>query len=123
LGYAKECFSLFENRRSKMASSVSPFLKRPSTRLGWWAAGLAIGFITMSIINPAVIMRLSENVPWRQTILPIYGILMMLCGLATFVVGLIAIIRSHERSWLVWFTLLPGASALLFVLGELLVPH
>jgi len=68
-------------------------------------------------------MHLPEDVSWRQTILPFYGILMMLCGLATFVVGLIAIIRSYERSWLVWLTLLPGASALLFVLGELLVPH
>jgi uncharacterized membrane protein len=106
-----------------MADSNSPFLKRPSSRLGWWAVGLAIAFIVMSIVNSAVFMRLSEDISWRQTILPFYGIFMMLCGLATFVVGLIAIIRNHERSWLVWLTLLPGASALLFVLGEFLVPH
>ncbi len=106
-----------------MANSGSALLKRPSTRLGWWAVGLAIAFIIMSFINSAVFMRLSENASWRQTILPFYGILMMLCGLAAFVVGLMAFIRSHERSWLVWLTLLPGASALLFVLGEFLVPH
>jgi predicted Abi (CAAX) family protease len=106
-----------------MANSSSPFLKRPSTQLGLWAVGLAIAFIVMSIVNSAVFMRLSEDVPWRQTILPFYGIFMMLCGLATFVVGLIAIIRNHERSWLVWLTILPGASALLFVLGEFLLPH
>jgi hypothetical protein len=106
-----------------MANSGSPFLKRPSTRPGWWAVGLAIAFIVMSIVNSAVFMRLSEDVPWRQTILPFYGIFMMLCGLATFVVGLIAIIRNHERSWLVWLAILPGASALLFVLGEFLLPH
>jgi uncharacterized membrane protein len=106
-----------------MANSSSTFLKRPSTRLGWWAVGLAIAFIVMSIVNSAVFMRLSEAIPWRQTILPFYGIFMMLCGLATLVVGLIAIIRNHERSWLVWLTILPGASALLFVLGEFLLPH
>ena len=106
-----------------MANSSALFLKRPSTRPGWWAVGLAITFIVMSIVNSTVFMRLSEDVPWRQTILPYYGIFMMLCGLATFVVALIAILRNHERSWLVWLTLLPGASALLFILGEFLVPH
>ena len=106
-----------------MANPGSPFLKRPSTRLGWWAVGLVIAFIVISIVNSAVFMRLSEDVPWRQTILPFYGIFMMLCGLAAFVAALVAILRNHERSWLVWLTLLPGASALLFVLGEFLVPH
>lgn len=106
-----------------MAISGALSLKRPTTRPGWWAVGLAIAFIVMSVVNSAVFMRLPAEVPWRQTILPFYGIFMMLCGLATFVVGLIAIIRNHERSWLVWATLLPGASALLFVLGEFLVPH
>jgi hypothetical protein len=106
-----------------MANSSSPFLKRPSTRLGWWAVGLAVAFIVMSIVNSAVFMRLSEDVPWRQTILPFYGIFMMLCGLAAGVVGLIAVIQKHERSWLVWLTILAGAFVLLFFLGEFLVPH
>jgi hypothetical protein len=56
----------------------------------------------MSIVNSTVFMRLSKDISWRQTILPFYGIFMMLCGLATLVVGLIAIVRNHERSWLVW---------------------
>lgn len=103
--------------------SNSSLWQRPSTQLGWWAVGLAISFIVMKTVNSAVFMRLPENVPWRQTVLPFYGILMMLCGLATFFVGLIATTRNHERSWLVWLALLQGASALLFVLGEFLIPH
>lgn len=106
-----------------MANASSTFLKRPHTRLGWWAVGLAIAYVVMNIVNSAVFMRLSGDEPWRQTILPFYGIVMMLFGLATFVIALIAVIRSHERSWLVWLTLLPGASAMVFVLGEFLVPH
>ena len=103
--------------------SSSSFKKPPSTRLGWWAVGLAVAFSVMSFINSAVFMRLSEDVPWRQTLLPFYGIFMLLCGLAAGVVGLIAIIRKHERSWLVWLSILPGTFALLLVLGEFLLPH
>jgi len=35
----------------------------------------------------------------------------------------IAVIRRHERSWLVWLTMLPGLFVLFLVLGEFLVPH
>ena len=62
-------------------------------------------------------------VPWRQVVLPFYGIAMLACGLAAGIVGLIAIIRRREHSWLVWFTILPGLMVLAFVLGEFLVPH
>ena len=103
--------------------SSSVFLQRPGTRLGWWAFGLAIAFEVLNIINSVVFMRLSENVPWRQTVLPFYGIFMMLCGVSAGVVGLIAILRNHERSWLVWLAVLVGASALVFILAEFLIPH
>ncbi|MCX6084006.1 MAG: hypothetical protein NT102_03470 [Caldiserica bacterium] len=56
-------------------------------------------------------------------ILPFYGIAMLSCGLAAGIVGLIAMIRRHERSWLVRLAILPGLFALFFVLGEFLVPH
>ena len=52
-----------------------------------------------------------------------YGIFMMLCGLAPGVIGLIAVFRRHERSWMVWLTILPGAFVVFFLLGEFLVPH
>ena len=103
--------------------SSSAFLQCPKTRQGWWALGLAIAFEVMNILNSVVFMRLSGNVPWRQTVLPFYGILMMLCGVLAGIVGLIAILRSHERSWLVWLAVLVGAFALLFILAEFLIPH
>jgi hypothetical protein len=99
------------------------FLGLPSTRLGWWSVGLAAAFEILMIINSTIFMRLPEDVTWRVTVLPFYGIFMMLCGLAAGIVGLIAVIRPHERSWLVWLTLLVGLNALVFVLGEFLVPH
>jgi len=106
--------------------SSSSFLQRPGTRMGWWAVGLGAAFVVMFIINSTVFMPAYQdatNTLWRQNLLPFYGIFMMLCALAAGVVGLIAVIKKHERSWLVWLTILPGAFALIFILGEFLSPH
>jgi hypothetical protein len=99
------------------------FLGRPCTRLGWWSVRLAAIFVILWIINTTVFMPAAVLVPWRQIVLPFYGIFMMLCGFTAGVTGLIAVIRWRERSWLVWLTLLPGLFVLFFVLGEFLVPH
>ena len=96
---------------------------KPVTRLGWWAVWLGAAFVVMWLINSFVFMPTSSDAPWRQVILPFYGIFMMLCGLASGIIGLVAVIREHERAVLVWLTLLPGALVLFFVLGEFLVPH
>ena len=98
-------------------------LGRPSTRLGWWSVGLAATFVILFIINSTVFMPSAVEVPWRQLLLPFYGIAMLSCGLAAGIVGVIAVIQRHERSWLVWLTILPGLFVLFFVLGEFLVPH
>lgn len=88
---------------------------KPGTRLGWWAVGLMAAFVVMYIITMAVIAL-------RLSLPPVYGIFMLLCGLAAGIVGLVAITRQHEHSWLVWLTLLPGAFVLFLLLGEFLVP-
>jgi hypothetical protein len=105
---------------------ASSFLQRPGTRLGWWAAGLLVVFLLMFLINSLIFMPTSQGVSnpwWRQALLPFYGVLMMLCGLASGVVGLIAVINKHERSWLIWLAILPAAFVVFLLLGEFLVPH
>jgi hypothetical protein len=101
----------------------STFRQHPATKLGWWALYLAVAFWVMSIINNVVFMRLPEQVSWRQTLLPFYGILMLLCGLVAGVVGLIALLKKQERSWMVWLAILSGAYVLFLLVGEFLVPH
>jgi nicotinamide riboside transporter PnuC len=113
---------------SGLSENTSPssswvVLRRPRTRLGWWSIALAVTFVVLYIINSTVFMPSTADAPWRQVILPFYGIAMLSCGLAAGIVGLIAVIRRHERSWLVWLAILPGLFALFFVLGEFLVPH
>ena len=106
-----------------MKTSSSHFFEKPHTRLGWWSVVLGLVFVVLFLINSFVFMPTSSDAPWRQVILPFYGIFMMLCGLASGIVGLEAVVRQRERSWLVWLMLLPGMFVLFFLLGEFLVPH
>ena len=98
-------------------------LSMPSTRLGWWSVGLAFIFAALFSINSMVFMPGQVFVPWREVLLPFYGILMMACGLAAGIVSLIAVIRHHERSWIVLLPILFGLMMLFLLLGEFLVPH
>lgn len=105
------------------ADSGGGFLSRPRTKLGWWSVALAATFVVLFIINATVFMPSTVEAAWRQAVLPFYAIAMLSCGLAAGIVGLIAVIRRHERSWLVWLTMLPGLMVVTLVLGEFLLPH
>ena len=108
-----------------MTTGTSPLrvLSRPATRLGWWAAGLGALFVLLFLINSFVFMPMQSAGPWQQMVLPFYGIFMLLCGLASGVASLIAILRQGERSWLVWLPLLPGVLVVFMLIGEFLAPH
>jgi hypothetical protein len=89
---------------------------RPSTRLGWWAVWLMAACVVMYITVMAV-MALQLSLP------PVFGILMMLCALSSGVVGIVALVKQHERSRLVWLAILPLLWGVFMLLGEFLVPH
>ena len=95
----------------------------PSTKLGRWSSGLAGVFVVMFLINSFVFMQGSSEAAWLRVILITYGIAMLLCGLAAGITGLIAVIRRHERSWLVWLAMLPMLLVLFLLIGEFAVPH
>ncbi len=99
------------------------FSEVPFTKLGWWSFGLLATFVILFLINSAIFMAPTFNPSWGPTLLPFYGIFMLLCGLSSGITGVIAIVRQHERSWLVWLTLLPGLLVLFLLLGEFLFPH
>lgn len=88
--------------------TASRFLQRPHTRLGWWAAGLAAAGILLV---------------FAWSILPGGAWLGFLCELAGGIVALTAMIREHERSWVVWLSILPMVSVFIFILAEFLFPH
>jgi hypothetical protein len=70
------------------------------------------------MINAAVLLPAPGVVPWREAFV---GIVLLVCGLGGGIAALIALIRGHERSALVWLALLPGLFVL-FMIGEFLVP-
>jgi hypothetical protein len=92
-----------------MKTISANFLGMPRTGLGWWAVGLSAAFVAMFVLATNNIVHLS-------------GLLIMLCGLVAGILELEAVIANRERSWLVWLMLLPGLFALLFALGEMLMP-
>ncbi|MBE0447568.1 MAG: hypothetical protein IBX64_05645 [Actinobacteria bacterium] len=110
-------------REPASAGEGRGFLSTPSTKLGRWSVMLAAAFVALFIINATVFMPSAVTVPWRQVVLPFFGIVILSCGLAAGITGLVAVIRCRERSLLVWLTILPGLMVLAFVLGEFLIPH
>jgi len=103
-----------------MKTISSHFIDKPHTKLGWWSVWLGVAFVVLFLINVAVLSLITDDASWRQMILPFYGIFMLICGLAGGIVGLIATIRKHERSSLVWLAILIGLFVLFLVLNELL---
>ena len=98
----------------------SSFWKAPVTKPGWRSVGLEAVFIVMFAANVAVFKIVSDETFWHQTILPFYAPIMLICGLAGGVFGLIAVIRQKERALLVWLSILVGLFTLLIVLNELM---
>jgi len=102
-----------------MKTISSHFFEKPHTKLGWWSVWLEVVFVVMFSINIAILVLLTDGTIWRGSILPFYAIIMLLCGLAGGVVGLVTVMRQHERSSLVWLAILNGLFVLLLVLNEL----
>jgi hypothetical protein len=103
------------------------FISLPQTGIGWWAVGLAAAasalFAFGSFVSPEEIqqwLHLSEAFT-RAFALPLFVTLMgallagMLSGLAGGVVALIAVLRSHERSGLVWVAIVVGLAFLTYL--------
>lgn len=96
---------------------------RPASKLGWWAVGLALGYLAFYIVD-MIIIATRFSLPASQNVIMInFGLLMLLLGLAAGILALIAILRRHERSWMVWLSLLPGLAVIFLLIGEFAIPH
>jgi hypothetical protein len=107
---------------------MSSFWHLPSTKLGRWAVGLAAVPIILFLAQDRLVRFLYRAPITYQ--LPIYktwwitswiwegpGLsrmfflyrgFMLIWGVAAGIVGLVAMIKKHERSWLVWIIVLLG---------------
>lgn len=92
---------------------VSRVFGRPSSRFGWAAAAGMAGSIALLFLFTAVSTQgPGEHEAWEGVAL----VVILLGLLASFVVGLVAVIRKRERSWIV---LLPIALMSLAIVNEL----
>lgn len=92
----------------------SKVLGRPSSSLGSTAAAAMVGSIGLLFGFTAMVAQGPEELDlWQR----IAFVAILLCLLGSWALGLVAVIRRHERSWLV---LLPTAVLSLAVLNELL---
>lgn len=97
----------------------------PSTRVGWWAVGLALGVIAVLVIDGALA---GAGVPGRgwgwgaRLALGLSSAGAVAAAIAAGVLAVTALVKG-ERSIVLLGPLLFGAFWVLFVLGEFLSPH
>ncbi len=93
----------------------------PKTRLGKWSFWLAIVFVVLMIAPWFLSRIISETIgiPFGFS----FGILSILSGIAALVTGIISTLKQKERSILVFLAIVIGFFALVFIIGEFVVPH
>ncbi len=99
---------------------------RPATRLGLLSIILILisFFLVVSMIlvgrlqGPKEAQNFTDNLP-----IFIPGVLMMISGISSFVVGLISIIKKKERSIFVFISTFMGMILLWFLIGEIFFEH
>jgi hypothetical protein len=93
----------------------------PKTTLGKWSFGLAIAFAVL-MMAPWFLSRIISEI----IVIPFgfsFGTLAIISGVAALVTGLISTLKYKERSLLVFLSMLLGLCALVFIIGEFVVPH
>lgn len=102
----------------------------PKTKLGKWSVWLIIVFFVLFILVQIIAAVGhsqgafdSDSAKIYQILIPITIIPAGICGIAAFFTGIISIIKIKERSVFVSLATAIGFFVLIFVLGEILVPH
>lgn len=90
----------------------------PKSLLGRWSVGLAAANILLNVLFLVLVARGGLG---PGPVAPIANATTGISGIAALVTGLISMIKSKERSILVYLGM--GLLVLLFLLGEFLFPH
>ncbi len=95
----------------------------PKSSLGKWALGLTVAFVVLLVLHQTIAASVRQNpvlnpgAPNQLIFLTIVA--SYLSGIAAFVIGLISIIKSKERSILVFLVVGIILIALLLLLAEI----
>jgi hypothetical protein len=96
----------------------------PRTRIGWVAALAFDAFIVLYIINGFMIKLSSTSAWWLTSVLPYYGIVLMLTVVMASAGSVIALLIGRDQAWAVRMATLPivvwvGVHMMIFVLNVL----
>ncbi len=95
----------------------------PSTRLGWWAVGLAGGVVALLVVDGVLAAAGVTDWGWGARLaLGLSSAAGVATAISAGVLAVTAVVRG-ERSIIVLGPLLFGAFWVMFVLGEFLSPH
>ena len=93
--------------------------------MGKWSTGLIVAFFLFFALFAALVasgQRGGETF-FGNLALTIPAFLAGVSAISAMVVGIISIVRSRERSVFVFLATVIGLLVLIFLLGEILVPH
>ncbi len=97
----------------------------PKTALGKWSVSLIVAFVLLLVSFQLLVasgQRGGETF-FSALVLTVPILIAGICGVSAFVTGLIGVIRSRERSVIVYLATVIGLFVLLFGLGEIILPH
>lgn len=113
-----------------MANLTSKIL--PITTLGKWSVGLFIAIPLLFMIGTSFTNSLYKSVPAGNTIIadiavrPALALTMLagiIAGVSAFFTGMLAIFRQKDNTLLVYLSTMIGLLLILFLSGEVLLPH
>jgi len=96
----------------------------PRTRIGWTAALAFDAFIVLYIFNGYMLKLSTSSAWWLTSVLPYYGVVLMLTVVTASAGSVIALLFGRDRAWAVWLATLPivvwvGVQSLIVVLNAL----
>ena len=95
------------------------------TTLGKWSTALIVAFIVLLVSFQLLVasgQRGGETF-FSALVLAVPILIGGICGVSAFVIGLIGVIRSRERSVTVYLAVTIGLLVLLWGLAEIIFPH
>jgi len=111
---------------------ISKFKETPKTETAWWAMGLGLGTLAIGPMlgTSAAVLRPFLDRFFGEPVGIAAGVAVAILALALTVSALVTSIRAFkmgERSWVIWFGLIPSIMAAAFwamlVVGEFAFPH
>jgi len=98
---------------------------KPKTTMGKWSTGLIIAFLLFVAVLAILVAsgQRGGDTFFSNLTLGIPGLLAGVSAVSALVTGIIGIVKSRERSVLVFLATAIGLYILIGALGEILIPH